>query len=130
VLRDRQQLDVSEACPLDIIRQHVRGFAIAQEVAVGFAPPGAEVQLVGGHRRIERVGVRAPLHPLGITPIVIELPCTRRGGRRLLRVQGERVGLFADVSLVLRFDSVLVRLAGPDAGNESFPDARVVGARR
>ena len=72
MLGDRHQLDVREAHVLHVLDQRLRDAAIAEECAVGAAPPRSQMQLVHGHRRSERVARAARAHPLAVAPLVVE----------------------------------------------------------
>jgi hypothetical protein len=128
VLGDRHQLDVREAQRNDVVRQRMRQLAVAEHLAVA-APPRAGMQLVDRERRIERVVRAACGHPVGIVPVVAELPGARRGRRRLLGAERERIGLVGRVAVV-RHDAVLVGLPAPHLRHAALPDAAVVGAPR
>src|SRR5204862_4949351 len=86
VLHDRHQLDVGEAGALDVLGQAGGQLAIA-EGAVGVlraAHPGAEVDLVDRHRRVEGVAGPATVHAVGVVPVVVECADDGGGERRHL----------------------------------------------
>ena len=62
-------------------------------------------------------------HPLGVAPLVGEVPDDGGGLRRHLGVEGEGIGLLDPVALVVGADEVLVVRALPDARDEALPDA-------
>ena len=84
MLHHRQQLHVREAELGYVVGERVRQLAIAQVAVVllSHTPPGADVQLVDRPGRGEGVAARAPLQPVGVVPLIVELPHDRRGARR------------------------------------------------
>ncbi len=123
MLHHRQQLDVREAEVRDVVGELVRELAVAQRAVVleRVAAPGAEMDLVHRHRPAQRVAGRPALEPLLVAPDVLRLPDDRRVGRRHLGVEGQRVALQAQPSL-LRPELELVLRALADAGDEQLPD--------
>src|SRR5512136_2819869 len=68
---------------------------------------------------------RAPCsHPLRVVPAVGQIPDGRSGPRRHFGRIGKGICLFNPVSIVARFDVVLVERPWGDAGYEPFPDPR------
>ena len=131
VLGHRHELDMREAHVDRVIGERTGDLAIRQQAIgrCGIAPPRAQVHFVDGHRRGERVGRAAPLHPR------LVLPCDSRarqitdavsGGRS--EREGERVGLVGLIVVARRYDAKLVAVAGPCAVGVAFPDARLVAA--
>ena len=85
VLHHRQELDVRVAHVLDVGDEPLGELAVGQVAIADASPrapirdarPRSEVHLVDRHRPLEpRSGVRAPIHPVGVAPLV------RRAGRR------------------------------------------------
>src|SRR5689334_4419382 len=68
-------------------------------------------------------------HPVLIAPLVGEIPDHRGGPWRHLAAEGEGVTLVYRVTLVLRYDVILVQSAGADATQESRPDTGGVVTR-
>ena len=82
------------------------------------------MQLVHGHRRIERVAMGSLSHPRVVPPIVFQVPDDGCGPRWRFRVEGKRVGLLHSVALEARRNQVFVPVALHDPGHEAFPDSR------
>ncbi len=76
VLHDRQQLDVREAEPRDVLDERGGEIAVSEQPLgiVGRAPPRPEVDLVHRERRVEGVPGVASGHPVVVAPGVVELP--------------------------------------------------------
>ena len=129
VLHDRHELHVREAERRYVVGERVRQLAVAERTVafLGYAPPGADVQLVDGPGRIERVDLRAAAEPLAILPRKLEVPHHRGGARRYLGAEGVRIGLVGGA--VLRDHVVLVERTGAHSGQHSLPDTGGVGAR-
>ena len=87
VLGDRQQLDMGKPMLHNVIRQFSGELAVAQPRS-----PRAEMHLVGAHRLEHRIALRALRHPVGVAPGVVARRHPRRGLRRYLGGEGERVG--------------------------------------
>ena len=104
----------------------MRKFAITEESPI-LAPPGSGMDLVDRDGRIETIAGGTVLHPVGVAPVVVERPRTRRGCRRALCADRERIGFFADLAGV-RFDAVLVSMALPHVRNQSLPYSGRIGA--
>ncbi len=124
VLHHRQQLDVGEAEVLHVVGQLVGQLAVGEPAValLGPSPPRADVHLVHGLGRRQRVAAAALGHPLRVAPLVGQVPDHGAGLRGLLGAQRERVGLLA-VEAVRPLDGVLVQRALPDVGGEALPDA-------
>jgi hypothetical protein len=121
---DRQQLDVREAEVADVGRQLVGELEIRQRAVVleRVAPPRAEVHLVDRHRPGQRRAA-GTLGEVGrVVPLVRRLVDDRRRLRRLLGLEGERVGLHEQLA-GLGADLELVARPGGDGGDEELPDA-------
>src|SRR5207253_3008938 len=74
--------------------------------------------------------VLAPLaHPFAIVPFVVERPRARRGQRRRLRRERERIRLVDFVSTLGADDAEFVRAAVRNARDECFPNAGAFSAR-
>ena len=81
-------------------------------------PPRRRVHLVDRHRPLERL-LRAPrVEPVGVEPLVLALEDDRRGLRRQLLLERERIGLLTTVEMEL------VALTCRRAVDDAFPDAR------
>ena len=111
MLHDRQQLDVGEAEVERVVGELRRDVAIAEPALIRSATPRAEVDLVDRHRRRQPVPLRARGEPLGVAPVVGEIPHDRAGLGRCLRPERERVGLVDAVAVVARTDVEFVGLA-------------------
>ena len=131
MLGDRHELDVREPGLLDVLGQSRGEFAIAQERVSVAAHPRPEMHFVNADRVSQAVAAVAVRHPLGVAPVVLQVRDHRRGLRRHLAEEGERVGLVDAEAVVARVDVVLVRGPRPDAGDEADPDAgRADGLQR
>src|ERR1700730_13705913 len=87
------------------------------------------MQFVHGLGAVECVPHPAILHPLVIPPFIGEIPDHRGGPRWNLASERNGVALVDRISLVLRYDVILVQSAGADATQETRPDAGRVGSR-
>ena len=128
MLHHRHEFDVGEAHLGNVVGQLHRQLAIAERAIalLRHAHPRAEMHLVGRHGRVEFVVLVARTHPLVVAPFVLGVPDDRRGARRNLVVEGERVSLVDPVHVIARTDVVLVHRAAAEIGDEGFPDARVL----
>ncbi len=127
MLHHGQELYMSEAQPLHVVRQPRREFSIREgTVALArIAHPGAVVNLVDGDRGIQCVASRSGGHPATVAPLVVQVPNHRGGLWRFFAVRCERIRLFGGVALVSRGDEVLVRLTVTNLRDEPLPDAGV-----
>ena len=127
VVHHRQQLDVREAHVLHVRRQLVGELEVGERAVAleRVEPPGAEVDLVDRHRRVQRCLIAPVRQPLGVlrAPAVSRLRHHRRGLRRQLGLLRVRIGLEQQV-VVGGQDLVLVAGAGLDVREEQLPDAR------
>src|SRR5271165_469069 len=73
-------------------------------------------------RRAQRVALGTLLHPIVVVPLIIEIPDYRRGARRLLVQQAERIGLVDSISMLPGFDVEFVECTAFGAGNKTLPD--------
>ncbi len=126
MLGDRHQLDVCEAEVEHIGDQGVGDLIIAQEAAVAASPPGAEVDLIGGHGAAPGVARAA----IGEMRLVIPVEAVgarhdRGSGWPQLRTRAERVGLQGQEFAVAADDLVLVDGPLADPRDEDFPQAAV-----
>src|ERR1700724_4081111 len=87
------------------------------------------MQFVHGLGAVECVPHPAVLHPLGIPPFIGEIPDHRGRPRWGFASERNGVALVDRISLVLRYDVILVQSAGADATQEPPPDAGRVGSR-
>ena len=108
VLHHRQELHVGEAQLGD-----VRGQLLGQLPVGQAGPPRAEVHLVDAHRLLVRLPPR-PAAPASRASLhsYVELVHHRGGGRRHLRVRGQRVGLVPPQPVGAE-DAVLVAVRRP-----------------
>src|SRR6187200_718355 len=81
------------------------------------------MHLVDRPRRGGGVARGPRAHPLGVAPLVGEVPDDRAGLWRRLRMHGVRIGLLDGIAVVARIDPVLVDRAVADARDEADPDA-------
>ncbi len=125
MLRDRQELDVREAHRARVLREQRRSLAVRQRpvALVGHAAPGAQVDLVDGHRRRREGMIAARPHPLPVAPRVVQVPHDRARAGRHLMPHAVGVGLVDRVALDAGEDAVLVDGAPGDSGHETVPDA-------
>jgi len=93
VLHHGQELDVGEPEALQVLAERLGQLAIVERAVPFFRTPapGPDVHLVDGDGRVERAARPPFLHPLRIAPFVVEVPDDRRGPRRSLRMDGERI---------------------------------------
>src|SRR3954464_9896982 len=82
------------------------------------------MHLVDRVRRIERVAPPADAHPLGVLPLVVEIPDHGAGLRRRLAAKCVGIGLVDLVAIVLGRDVVLVDASLLRFGHACIPDAR------
>ena len=86
------------------------------------------MQFVDRHRRGQRIGRRARLHPGGIGPgVVFGAPCHRSGRRCGFGIPRERIGLVQPFTGV-REDRELVALPVHDTRHIEFPQPRAIAA--
>ena len=79
------------------------------------------MHLVHRDGRPEGIPGTALLHPLGVRPVVGQVPHDRTGRGRVLGTEGEGVRLVDAVAEVTRDDVVLVGGTWPDAREETLP---------
>jgi len=118
VLGDRHQLHVGVALPGDVLHQLVGEFQVGLALA-----PGAEVDLVDGHRGLVRLRLGPLDQPLVVTPGVLAGVDDRAVGRGLFGEERHRVDLLAP-DPVLAEDVELVDGPSADALHEQAPHAR------
>jgi hypothetical protein len=128
MLHHRHQFDVREAHFLDVGGQLMSHFTVAQRavVVLGNAPPGTEMHFVDRQRRIEGIDRPALGHPFAVAPAVVEGAQARSAAWRLLGLAGKGVGFL--LRTVPAADLELVAVAQRRAGDETLPDARMIGA--
>ena len=116
---------MGEAHLVGVVGERVGELAVGEPALAvrAAAPPGAEVHLVDGDRRVERALRPPPRHPGAVAPLVLEGRDAGARARRLLGVERERVGLLDDVARA-RLDPVLVAVAARGAGHEALEDPR------
>ncbi len=124
MLHDREQFDVGESQLVHVVGEAGRDLAVGEGTVVlfGDAHPGAEVNLVDRHGRVQRVEGRAFFQEGGIFPGVVEVPDHGGGARRFLGEKSHRVGLFHPVAVFIGVDMELVQRPLADARNKAFPD--------
>jgi hypothetical protein len=115
VLGHRQQLDVGEAGLVEVVDELVGHLAVVEARL-----PRAQVHLVDAHRLGVRRARGAGRHPLAVAPLVAGVVHHRRGGRRDLGGEGQRVGLVPPAAVPAE-DAELVAGARLDAGHEQLP---------
>ena len=103
MLHHRHQLHVGEVHLLRILGQLVRGLPVGERTAhfFGHPAPGAEMDLVDGLGRVERVPAAPGLHPVFVVPFIVELADNGGCLRRHLCIEAERVGLVEALALVV-----------------------------
>ena len=108
---------MGEAAVDDVLGQLRRDRPIGAERGLdgiaGTLHPGAQMHLVDGHRRIQRLPAAARCHPVGVLPLVVQVPDDRSRPRRQLGREGEGIGLVHLVAVVSRNDVVLVAAIRP-----------------
>lgn len=100
---------------LDVRRQLCRELAVRQT-----RPPGRQMDLVHGERRLVHRPVPSVRHPLLVLPAVVRLRHDRSGGGRHLGAPRHRVGA-QRVAAVRAHQVELVERALADARNEQLP---------
>jgi hypothetical protein len=128
VLGDGKQFDVGEAHVRHVGDEFVGQLSIREKAValLGLAPPGTQVNLVDGDRRVRVVGSHPLLHPLVVAPLEFGQAADHRGGSRA-RLALEGVGIRLAQQLSLRgLDLVLVERADIDTGKEDLPDPALV----
>ena len=130
MLHDRQQLDVREAEVERVVGELLRELAVGERAVVleRVAPPRAEVHLVDRHRLAVGLSRAAAREPLVVAPAVLGHVDDRRGLRRHLRRERERVRLQLDRAVRLD-DLELVALPRLGALDDGLPDAGVAEVR-
>src|SRR5215831_4805802 len=125
VLHDREKLDVGEAHVEYVVSELGSELAVGQGALMlfGDAHPGADVNFIDGDGALEGVAFGAPLEPVRIGPLVVELPDDRGGARWTLLEDPEGIGFVGAVTVVMGIDVELVEGALGDAGEEALPDA-------
>src|SRR5574341_116115 len=128
MLHHRHELHVGKAQLLDIRGELLRKFAVGKRPVHFFrhAAPGAGMDFIDRHRRVEAVLLPPPLHPLAVAPLIREVPDNGGGPGRRLGGEGKGVGLVRLVIAAGGCDVILVARAGADAGDKSFPYAGAV----
>ncbi len=123
MLHDRHQLDVGVAL-LHHVGDELAGQLLPGDMrAVPAAPPGAGMHLVDRDRRLRRLALAAPRHPVGVAPGAgVRIGHHRGGARRRLGLQRHRVGLLRQRA-VRAEHVILVHGARLDARDEQLPDA-------
>ncbi len=111
VVHDRQQLDMRETEVADVRRELVGELAPPKTF-----PPRRRVQLIRRHRPLELLLLAPRVDPVVVMPFVFGLEDHRRGLRRELRLERNRVGLLASVEVVL------VVLPDRRVLDDAFPD--------
>ncbi|GBD19221.1 hypothetical protein HRbin27_01725 [bacterium HR27] len=103
VFHHRQKLDMREAHPLHVFGELRSDFPIGEPAISLFrhAHPGTEVHFVDLHRCVERVGTSALSHPVGVTPVVGQIPDDRSRTGRALVPETVGIGLEDLVSVEL-----------------------------
>ena len=129
VLGDRHQLDVREPHAQHVVGKLRRDFPVVGQLSV-LAPPGAQVQLVDGHRRVEAVAPGTRFHPPTVLPLPLERPDSRSRGRRQLGIKTDGIGLITGVTVHRRGDPILVGLPALGGRHAALPDAGAVRAWR
>src|SRR5688500_17399464 len=126
MLGDREELDVGESEVREVTSESRRDLPVGERAIalLRLARPRSEVALVDRHRLARQVAPRALRHPRLVTPLVaVESLHDRRRARRLLELEGERIGLEARQSLT-RQDLELVERPFVDVGDEDLEHAR------
>ena len=125
VLGHWQQLDMGEAHGLAVLHQALGQRTVVEELPIVATLPRAQVHLVDGHGLVGRLACTALGHPVGVLPVVGQVPKARGGERRVFGAQGEGVGL-VEPGAVGGFDAVFVALTQAGAGHEASPAATAV----
>ena len=126
VFHDGEELDVGEPAPPDVLDERLRQALVAEE-ALGTAAlptPASQVDLVDRHGGAEGHAPAPRGHPLGVMPLVREVPQDRAGPRWHLRAMREGVGLVEEMALLAR-DGELVDLSDPRCWDDHLPDTGV-----
>jgi hypothetical protein len=127
VLHHGQELDVGEAHVARVVAELAAELAIVEEPVplLGHAAPRAEVHLVDAHRGAWRLPLPPRRHPLRVPPRVRVAGEHGGGGARLVRLEGERVGIGLGGQGGGGGGEDLELVAGVrgDPGDEELPDA-------
>ena len=123
VLRDGQQLDMSEAHVGGVVREQLGDGRIVEHLAVPAPAPGAQVDLVDRDGRTLEVGLGAAADPGLVGPAVPRqaVDDRRRAGRGLL-AKRERVGLERQQLAIGAHDLELVGVPRGEPGDEELPE--------
>ena len=136
MLHHRHQLHMGVTHLLHVIRQRTRDFPVIVKFRAGdllafrvqlqlLAFPGAQMNLVNGHRAGKQLVLRPFLHPIPVLPLIpSDIPDHGGRVRAQLRVIGVRIGLQHGKSR-LGLDFILVNLSRLQAGNKQLENAGV-----
>jgi hypothetical protein len=122
MLHDRQQLDVGEPKSRDVVCQ----LMCDRPITTGLIPPGPEVKLVDRYWGVKSIPCGARRHPVGVPPLVFEVPHNRSGTRRFLRLEGHGI-CFVEYGAIWSRDPILVDSAVTNVSHITTPDTRWVG---
>src|SRR5580704_14384278 len=128
MLHHGKQLDVGEVHALSVIGEARRHLAITERTIIFLRNPhpGTEMDFVDGNRRMQGISPFAILHPVAISPLVVEIPQDRSGARRFLMPEAERVCFVDYESVVPRNDVKLINRTLDHSGDEPLPNARTL----
>ena len=106
MLHHGHELHVGEARVLEVLRKIGGHLAVGERTVVllRHPSPGADVELVHGIGRLERIPRVPVLHPFVVAPLVREVPDHGGGAGRRLPGKREGIALFALVSAVTGHD--------------------------
>ena len=122
-----QELDVGEACALQVLDQLRGQLAVAQHAlgVVRWTAPGAQVAFIDRDRLIRCLDPGSPVDPTPILPVVRQIPDDGGVPWGGLAAERERVGLGHLVVVDDRLQAVLVERARLHPLDEAGPDAGV-----
>ena len=126
MLRDWQQFDMGKAHVAHIGDKFTGGFLVGDR-AIALAivpPPGAQMHLINGDRRLHAMPRRAALHPVAIGPAIARDIAHDAGGvRAMLRPETNGIGLQRQQRPIRIDDFILIGHAFADIGQENLPYA-------
>src|SRR6187551_2662248 len=116
VIHDRQELYMGKPHLLEISRQGLSKFAVAQRTVslLRNSSPRSDMHLIDGHWSIQRIPLMPVFHPGVILPRVLKVPDNRRCLRRNFVKEGEGIGLIDLIVAASCSDMKLVERAFTD----------------
>jgi hypothetical protein len=124
MLHHRHQLDVGEPHVGRVLGQLLGRLQVRKgQVALGrLQSPRPEVHLVDGDRAVQRLRLPPPREPGIVAPLVLRPEDDRRVRGRLLRAEGERVGLQPQLPSRVRSSNLYHDLSAPGTNSSQIPE--------